>query len=452
MLFSVLGLLFMASGAHARQAIPLPNAGFENGMGGWTITVDENNIVQATPEAASLGKVGLRVNSDPELGPFEIVSSDVPVEPGTTYVVTFWSGGGGVQPGSDIGVKMYFSDSTGNSLTPAEASIRKWPGVRVSGGRFFNKSTIAAAAPDDAENLSIHILSGKGEAGAVDIDDFKIYALDAGEDWSPKLTAEQPVPPFDPVELAAFLEEIADNPYRNQAPPKVVLKLDDLKAHNGDAHPKWKEVADLAKEKNVTVTFGIIAKGMDDNATEFLAWARDFQSTGLVEYWNHGYDHAAWKADGKSLKEFKGSGYAHQKEHFERSQQLASEYLGAPFTTFGPPFGATDEDTVRVLSETPDITVWLYGKTDDSAGKVILERCWSLNIEAPLFVPNYAAFVEGYAHNRGSEYFVVQGHPSHWSGERWDQFVQIIDFLVEQKVHFVKASEFSDKAVVSAIQ
>src|SRR5262249_48257568 len=105
-------------------------------------------------------------------------------------------------------------------------------------------------------------------------------------------------------------------------------------------------------------------------------------------------------------------------------------------------FNATDANTVKVLAEDPDIKVWMYGDPKNPAGKVVLARN-AVNIETPTFIPNYAAFLEAYVHNRKGEYFVMQGHPTHWDDDRWNQFVKIVDFLIAQKADFVFPREFA---------
>ena len=85
----------------------------------------------------------------------------------------------------------------------------------------------------------------------------------------------------------------------------------------------------------------------------------------------------------------------------------------------------------------------MYGNPKTPAGKTVLERCPMVNIEMPTFIPNFASFVEGYAHNRGGRYFVLQGHPTHWDDERWEQFTKIVGFLIGQKADFVLARDFA---------
>lgn len=124
---------------------------------------------------------------------------------------------------------------------------------------------------------------------------------------------------------------------------------------------------------------------------------------------------------------------------------LAKEKLGFAFVSFCAPFNGIDANTAKVLSEDPDIKVWMYGDPRNTGGKKVLERSAAVGIENPTMSPNYSAFLEGYAHSRGAEYFVLQGHPASWNDEGWNQFAKIVDFLISQKAEFVFPSEFAEK-------
>jgi predicted deacetylase len=279
----------------------------------------------------------------------------------------------------------------------------------------------------------------------VDFDDFRIAEKEPQPPVDLATANSHPIPPFDPARLQALLDDIKRDPYRGKSPPKIVIKLDDLRPANGGVHARWLKVADFAKSRNIKVAFGIIANSMEADCPQFVQWVKEKNASGMIEFWNHGYDHAG---DTK-IMEFSGQPYEHQKEHMTKANQLAREKLGFPFVSFGAPFNATDASTVQVLSEDPDIKVWMYGDSKNPAGKVVLRRC-IVNIETPTLIPNYAAFVEGYAHNRGAAYFVMQGHPGGWSDDRYEQFTKEVDFLISQKADFVLPREFLDPPATAA--
>lgn len=73
----------------------------------------------------------------------------------------------------------------------------------------------------------------------------------------------------------------------------------------------------------------------------------------------------------------------------------------------------------------------------------MLDRVWAVNLESKVGQADFAKFVEGYAKNPDRLYFVLQGHPTHWAGARFDDFARIIDFLVAEKAVFMTPSEYA---------
>lgn len=439
----VLMLLLAAAGlaGAADTSLSLTNANFEQDLEGWTAEPPDAPV-EVRPDAALLGAKGLRVQATEPVR-FNLVSEPIPVTPGRTYTVSFWAGGGETVTPGGLEVRMVFNGPAGNELAPAMARIRKWPGVIVKSSRYPANPLLAAAAPEDAATLSIRISSaGREPVGPLNLDDFQVREL-SGEAPTPVPAGQaNPIPPSDPARLQELEAEIQANPYRGKSPPKIVIKLDDFGSHRGRVHPRWQQVADFARDKNIKVTFGIIGKKMDEENPEFVRWVKDQHAAGRIEFWHHGWDHAERTDNGKRIMEFGGEPLEHQRDHLAKTQNLAREKFGFAFITFGAPFNATDDNTVQVLAEDPDLKVWLYGDPARPAGKVVLERS-AVTIETPTMIPNYGAFLEAYAHSRGAEYFVLQGHPAGWNDERWEQFARIVDFLIGQKAQFVLASDFA---------
>jgi peptidoglycan/xylan/chitin deacetylase (PgdA/CDA1 family) len=210
-------------------------------------------------------------------------------------------------------------------------------------------------------------------------------------------------------------------------------------------HDRWQRVVDFAHERGIKIDLGVVANSLEGDKPAYFQWIKDQRATGRVGFWWHGWDHAEWKEGEKRLFEFGGTSYEHQRKHLEDSQRLAREKLGFPFVAFGAPFNVTDATTVRVLGEDKELRVWMYGPPDATADKIVLGRAFAVNIEQPTFVANYPEFIEGYAHNRGAGYFVIQGHPMQWNDERFDHFTRIIDFLIGQRAEFVFAEEFASR-------
>ena len=434
-------LLLGGSACAAGTPLPLSNGSFEKGLEGWTAE-NGGDSVKVLPEAALLGNLGLRVQSSTAKA-FSVHSAPLAVTAGKTYAVSFWSGSNGDFGPGAAEVTMLFTDAAGKELPPAKASMGKSPGTTVRGGRFPSNSLLAAAAPEGAVSLAIRIsAAGQDAIGPLNFDDFQVVELNGG----PKESGQANVlPPPDPAQLQALVEEIAANPHRGKSPPKIVLKLDDLVAVEGKVPGKWLKVAEFAKGRNIKVAFGIIAVRMSEDCPEFVQWVQDQHAAGRIEFWHHGWDHGQRTVDGKRIMEFGGESYEHQKRHMTDANTLAKEKLGFAFVSFCAPFNGIDANTAKVLSEDPDIKVWMYGDPGNTGGKKVLERSAAVGIENPTMSPNYRAFLDGYAHSRGAEYFVLQGHPAAWNDEGWGEFVKIVDFLISQKAEFVFPSDFAPK-------
>lgn len=271
-----------------------------------------------------------------------------------------------------------------------------------------------------------------------------------------------------PILFSAFVFTFAAAPaLRAQVPAPapthivpVVFKLDDVRTNqSGHLSDRWRRLGVLARERNIKLSFGVIADSIEGNKPAYFAWLREMHASGLVELWFHGYDHGVRAVGDKEAPEFTARTYEEQKERFEKSQELARQKIGFTFQTFGPPGGgnlpATDADrdaTVRVLSEDPAMKVWLYpapmdarGQALHDTGKVtVLDRVWQVNIEQPLFLPNAEKFIAGYnKFAAGRRYFVIQGHPAKWDDARWAEFLKIVDYVTQNKIPTLTPSELA---------
>jgi len=227
-----------------------------------------------------------------------------------------------------------------------------------------------------------------------------------------------------------------------KAPPYIILKVDDLRNAGGKVHPRWQKFVDFTAERKIKSGIGIIADSLEKDDPKYFQWIKDQHAKGLIEFWNHGYNHKEWEVDGKKVQEFKGPSYEEQKKNLLRCNELAKQKLGFTFPAFGAPFNAIDANTAKALLDDPDTTIWLYGDLKNPAGKIVMDRVGSVNIEYPTFVPSLQKFKAGYALNPTRDYFVIQGHPAQWTDERFAQFVELIDFLIAEKAVFTTPSEY----------
>lgn len=214
----------------------------------------------------------------------------------------------------------------------------------------------------------------------------------------------------------------------------IVLKLDDLSTGGGNVPNGWRRVTDFAAARQLKLAIGLIAKSLEIGTPSYISYIQGQKNTGRVEIWFHGYDHVG--------QEFNGTTYADQKNRFVTSQALAQTKLGFKFEAFGAPENASDATTAQVMSEDPDMAVWLYGNPATPAGKRVLERVSAVNIESPTFVPNPEKFISGYLANYvGRQYFVIQGHPGNWTDARWAEFVRLIDWLQANNFPIMTSAE-----------
>lgn len=422
-------LVALAGGVWAGN---IENPGFENGLERWDVQPASAVAFEPLREAASMGALGLRVKVLSTPGAGMMTSSQQPVEPGKSYRLAYWFGGGGPTP-AVASIELIFFDDKGAELPAPQSPAGKKSRTVAAGGSSWTGYELAAISPAGAKTAAVRIKPMSGQGGAVDFDDISLEEM-------PAQAAGSPPPPLDSPRIRELKDEIQKNPTRGRQPPKVVIKLDDLKpAQGGGVSPQWRRVVDYAKEKNARLSIGIIAQFMESGNADFFKWVQDLSAAGSVEFWHHGWDHAA---EG-NLKEFSGQPYERQKDHMTRANALAKEKLGFVFTSFGAPFNATDASTVKVLSEDSDITVWIYGDPKSPAGKTVL-------LPSPIMIetrgrPDYEAFLEAYAHNRGIASFAMQGHAGGWKDDAFEQFRAMVDFLQSQNVEFVFPRDFAGK-------
>jgi len=417
-------LLGLAPLSRAQTVLPLENAGFEKGLAGWKLDpASAAPSVQVTPASAALGANGVRI--EPTAKAATLSSTPVPVQAGHVYRVSFWARGSD----SRTQIRMVFLGADGSEMqaVPSKgfrATVAPWLKGR------FEQYWVQAPAPAAAATLAVRI-SMPGKA-PLDLDDFVLQ--DVPENASVYNADESP---------DLLLADLKAHPRTAKMPAKIILKFDDVIASSA-TNPAWRRLVDFIGQRGIKANLGIICNSLEADNPGYIQWLRSVSATGLVEFWNHGYDHRMWKENGKTLMEFAGTPYEFQKEHFTKANRLAKEKAGITFAAFGAPFNAIDGVTAKVLAEDPatKFVFWIE-KDRTPPGKLSIQRVANANLESPVFNPNYNRFLEGYVHNRNLNYFLLQGHPGSWTGPRFEQFTKIIDFLTAQGAVFVKTSELS---------
>jgi peptidoglycan/xylan/chitin deacetylase (PgdA/CDA1 family) len=438
-------LAFLLSGnmvcSQNRAPLPLQNGGFEEGTKGWAI---REKVPMSVPnaEAAQEGKMGLRVSDDDATAGSNALSERVSIVGGRGYHLSFWA----KTMANDAAVLQFrFYDADRKGLTGESGKLP----VSTTNGRWLEMN-LTDRAPQNAAFLSVWIHSYTGAKATLDFDNFMLHETAADNMTRlPETTpgkAEDTTKAADTPKTADAPNAVAAQKSTNAArlrPPYIIIKADDLRQVNGRAHARWKKFADFIKARKIKASIGIIGNSLEGNNPDYINWIKDQQATGLFEFWNHGYVHEPWQENGQKVQEFKGTSYETQKQHFQKTQTLAREKLGVPFTTFGAPGNAADDNTAKVLNEVPEIKVWLYGNDKNPSGKIVLDRVYPVNIENPLFLPSLDKFVEGYNKYPKREYFVIQGHAAKWDEARFEQFTKIVDFLIAQNAIFITPSEYA---------
>ena len=444
--FSFLTVLFSLAffaGAQSvtTEANALPNSDFESGSASWAFDPEGAKIDAA---AAKSGQAGLRVfTTEPTPTGASANSMRFPVEAGQEVKVTF-----SARAKAKMGAVMvlFYDDKHKPVATPAKKGGYS-AAVSHDDGQWHDYA-VTAVAPEGAKLVGLYVKTWSNTVGGIDFDDFAIAGI------RPGVTGVMPPPVKPRPKVRNFKPE--ELPVRSK-PLVIILKLDDVKQVKGDVHNQWKKTADFLASRNVKSSFGVICDTLPDATPAYAGWIKKHAESGLIEFWFHAWDHATHDEAGTKYNEFSGRSYEDQAKRLADSQAAAKEKLGFAFRTFGPPGGvqgaSQDENTARVMHDSPDITIWLYpspindiGKEVAAKGKVtILDRVWAVNLEAQVGVPSLQNLINGLAANPDRDYFVLQGHPAAWgNGARWDEFVRIIDFLQSQKAVFMTPSEYVD--------
>ena len=73
-------------------------------------------------------------------------------------------------------------------------------------------------------------------------------------------------------------------------------------------------------------------------------------------------------------------------------------------------------------------------------------------LENPTFVPDFAKFKATYERIGAAEpYLVLQGHPPNWyTDERWNGFLQIVEFLRAKHCVFMTPTEYMNSLTAAS--
>lgn len=210
----------------------------------------------------------------------------------------------------------------------------------------------------------------------------------------------------------------------------AIIKMDDLTPNN---LPGFRTVAEIGAEEGCPLCLGVIGQGFEaPEAEEFARQLIAFHDAGN-ELWNHGYYHVR--------PEFSTDPYEEQRRNFGATQAIVRERCGINMTTFGSPFNNSGETTVKMIAECfPEITALLFIKESGlPTCHPLPNRC---NIESTTGVVSYERFCSDYAVMSDLDYFVLQGHPAHWTPEYLADFRRILGDLKRDGRKIVTAQEY----------
>jgi len=218
----------------------------------------------------------------------------------------------------------------------------------------------------------------------------------------------------------------------------IIIKADDIRRVTDG----WNRFFELSKAKNVKVSAGIICCSLETENSEYCDWLRAQQASGMVEFWNHGWDHKRWTNEqNERVWEFRGSGYDHQKKHFSDSQNIMEKVLGSPPAVFGAPYNAIDSDTLRVMNEDENMRLF-FGYEQEVLNHTMIARMHLRGENDGTGKPNFEIFKETYMQKPDLTFTVLQFHPNNFDDERLAEYGKIIDFLIAEGWTFMLPAEY----------
>jgi len=219
----------------------------------------------------------------------------------------------------------------------------------------------------------------------------------------------------------------------------VIWKMDDVKGLS----PGFQRLADWLAEHKMKASFGVICNSLEANKPAYADWLKKqaIENGGLIEFWNHGYDHQKNVVEnGKTCDaEFKGTSQAFQTKHLADSNALWKAKTGLVFQTFGAPYNTSDAETEKALEKHPELKIWLYGPPT-ATRLLVLRR--SLNLECATGTVSYETFMQAYQKQPQGDCLVLQGHPGKWDDASFDAFQRIAGVLAADKWEFVTPREY----------
>jgi len=236
----------------------------------------------------------------------------------------------------------------------------------------------------------------------------------------------------------------------------IILKADDFLLTAAFPNPNrtnWQYYMDFVTyDRHIKNSAGIVTQHLEPSFyfgfrhAEYIAYIQELRETKRVEFWLHGYDHGG---DGTTGGEFFNSPLEIQRQHMALSQELLQTHVGFEATCFGAPFNLTDENTITVMDEHPELKAWLFGELGAQYAMSLPRR--DGEVEMAGAIPSFDYFLHGNGQPQYSGYnpdaalVVLQCHPGYDSFRAgFSEFVRIIDYLQERDVTFIQPTEYCE--------
>jgi len=226
----------------------------------------------------------------------------------------------------------------------------------------------------------------------------------------------------------------------SQKPNKIIIiKADDLTGITSH----WNRFFTMSKDKGVKVSAGIICNSLEGDKKDYVEWLKELQTSGWVEFWNHGWNHKRWTTDeGRDISEFGGSGYEHQKKHYADARKIMIDVLGITPETFGTPYNAKDTDTIRVMNEDETLRLFFCVSVDGLSNHIV-PAPMNLNGEHDgTGKPNFEKFSAHYEQKKNETFAALQFHPNAFSEDHFSEYAKILDLLIADGWRFLLPTEY----------
>lgn len=241
----------------------------------------------------------------------------------------------------------------------------------------------------------------------------------------------------------------------------IILKSDDFGVTSAGNLQRYTAYIDSLGSRGVKTSVGMFASGCVNPTADLVAKVTAWRESGLVEFFNHGYDHLYYlptgmkgTADAASLGddlrdknypagttyEFQGRPYAEQLDHLTRAQQTILDTYGFQMRTFGAPFNKIDSNTKLAVQALGQFNMWYFGPPDPNVYSV---SRGGGEIEASTGVPSLSTYTT--THDLSRDLVVLQHHPAGQAfRDNWSEFIGILEQIHTDEGTYILPGEYAD--------